>query len=231
MPLGRHVAQSAFAMLRAIGDTTRYATVRTLGWTPTDPSAFDRLSRAFTAAGTRRSLTRLLLGPPLLGGIAARLGDASGAAASHRPRGTARRHRHRKRRHKRPPPPAPACPACQTRSAGGQCVADPNQNRTGCAGSGTATSVCCNGTCCPGCCDGSGRVARARSSSPPTRRSRASWAGSVGLMRNAWRGRRPRDCRGRALPATTRPGSRRVPARPPRAFAAPRPVAPPRATA
>ena len=46
---------------------------------------------------------------------------------------------------------SPACPLCQTCDpATGQCV--PSANRTICGGSGTTTSVCCNGTCCTGCC-------------------------------------------------------------------------------
>jgi hypothetical protein len=52
------------------------------------------------------------------------------------------------------PPPCGACGACQTCDAATrQCV--PIANRTICGGSGTTTSVCCNGTCCDGCCGGS----------------------------------------------------------------------------
>jgi hypothetical protein len=38
-------------------------------------------------------------------------------------------------------------------------VADPGQNRSVCAGSAGATSVCCNGGCCHGCCGENGACA------------------------------------------------------------------------
>jgi len=38
-------------------------------------------------------------------------------------------------------------------------VADSSQNREICAGSGSATSICCNGTCWDGCCDADGEPA------------------------------------------------------------------------
>ena len=54
------------------------------------------------------------------------------------------------------------CGPCQKCNGDGQCVADPGQNRTTCAGSGTATSVCCNDECCSGCCGGDGTCGACR---------------------------------------------------------------------
>jgi hypothetical protein len=55
-----------------------------------------------------------------------------------------------------------SCGVCQTCNSAGQRVADPSQNRTTCAGSAGATSVCCNGECCAGCCDGAGACGACR---------------------------------------------------------------------
>jgi len=142
-----------------------------------DGSRFDAISRAFADAHSRRGLTRLLLGVPLLGGLGALLGTGDETAAidddhgsSHRRRRRKTRHKHRHDPHRHDPhrhdPPKKhhtrhtrkphACPVCQTRTSAGQCVADPSQNRTVCAGSGPDTAVCCNGTCCAGCCGADG---------------------------------------------------------------------------
>jgi hypothetical protein len=131
-----------------------------------DEHRFDQLSRAFATPGSRRRLTRLVLGLPLRGGVLALLTAAAPVAATPAPRQAQKRRR--KKRHKRkpqptsPPPTTPPCPACQRRDGAGQCVADPGQNRTDCAGSAGATSVCCNGSCCPGCCDGAGACGACR---------------------------------------------------------------------
>jgi hypothetical protein len=52
---------------------------------------------------------------------------------------------------------AEGCPQCQTCDpTSGLCVADASQNRSVCAGSAGATSVCCQGACCDGCCGADG---------------------------------------------------------------------------
>lgn len=57
-------------------------------------------------------------------------------------------------------PPCDACSVCN--EATRTCVADPSQNGATCAGSGTATSVCCNGDCCAGCCGSDGSCGACR---------------------------------------------------------------------
>jgi hypothetical protein len=90
------------------------------------------------------------------------VGQLPGVAATNHDRRGLKRRRHKRQKRtptplSPPSPPTPPCPVCTLRNNAGQCVPDVGQNRTTCAGSGTTTSVCCNGACCDGCCgrDGS----------------------------------------------------------------------------
>ena len=114
---------------------------------------------------------------PLVSTIATRLPDAADAAGRRKRR--KKRHKHqqggKKGKHKCTPEPVTVtcagrcgivpnncgnpiecgCPVCQSCS-GGVCTTDPGQNRAVCAGSGSTTSICCNGVCCDGCCGADG---------------------------------------------------------------------------
>jgi hypothetical protein len=91
---------------------------------------FDTMARTLGTRDSRRGLTRLLLGLPLLGGLGTLLSGASEAADRDHTLRSAKR-RHRKPRHMRKPTPArpptctASCPICQVCSAG-QCEADPS---------------------------------------------------------------------------------------------------------
>src|SRR5215211_5730718 len=65
-----------------------------------DSAAFDRLTTTFATRGTRRGLTRLLLGVPLLGGLGTLFGAAPDIAAADDDHGSSHRRRRRKTRHK-----------------------------------------------------------------------------------------------------------------------------------
>src|SRR5215211_9389241 len=65
-----------------------------------DSAAFDRLTTTFATRGTRRGLTRLLMGVPLLGGLGTLFGAAPDIAAADDDHGSSHRRRRRKTRHK-----------------------------------------------------------------------------------------------------------------------------------
>jgi hypothetical protein len=54
------------------------------------------------------------------------------------------------------PPPANPCEVSTCDPGSGTCVTANAPNRTVCGGSGTTSSICCNGTCWDGCCGSDG---------------------------------------------------------------------------